>query len=294
MWPYGYTLANVPSDMTTEDHAALAAIGRHMAGSNGYTPEQASDLYRTSGTSRDFEYGRYRIFAYTFELSAVDYPADTKIAGETGRNREAVLYLLERAWCPLGVLGATVRTARCGAFDDDLEVTRGWSRDPDGTDTATGGRWARGAPARTTSGGLTIQPASVPSGRSAFVTGLAAGDRAGANDLDGRSTIRSPAIDLPSAAGQLLAFRWFFAHSAASSSADHLRAILELADGTRVVVWQRAGSGAVVAGGWHTASIKLDEWAGQRVRIRFEATDDDAASLVEAGVDDVRVTRPAG
>ena len=34
-----------------------------------------------------------------------DYPDDSLIASETGRNKEAVLYLMERAWCPLAVLG---------------------------------------------------------------------------------------------------------------------------------------------------------------------------------------------
>ena len=38
MWPYGYTMTNVPADMTTQDHAALAAIGKHMAATNGYKP----------------------------------------------------------------------------------------------------------------------------------------------------------------------------------------------------------------------------------------------------------------
>ena len=50
MWPYGYTMADVPSDMTTQDHAALVKIGKHMAATNGYRPEQASDLYISSGT----------------------------------------------------------------------------------------------------------------------------------------------------------------------------------------------------------------------------------------------------
>ena len=95
-----------------------------MAATNGYKAEQASDLYVGSGTSRDYQYGVYRIFAYTFEMSAVDYPDDSLIASETGRNKEAVLYLMERAWCPLSVLGAAVTKARCGAFDDDLEVSR--------------------------------------------------------------------------------------------------------------------------------------------------------------------------
>jgi hypothetical protein len=146
MWPYGYTLADIPADMTVDDHSALEIIGRHMAATNGYRPEQASDLYITSGTTRDFEYGTYRIFAYTFEMSVVDYPDDSLIASETGRNREAVLYLIERAGCPLAVLGTAKRIARCGAFDDDLEVNRGWARNADGTDTATSGLWSRTAP----------------------------------------------------------------------------------------------------------------------------------------------------
>ena len=45
---------------------------------------------------------------YTFELSVRDYPDDSQIAAETGRNKEAVLYLMERAWCPLSVRGAAV------------------------------------------------------------------------------------------------------------------------------------------------------------------------------------------
>ena len=101
-----------------------------MAASNGYRPQQASDLYITSGTTRDFMYGVYRIFSYTFEMSVVDYPDDSKIASETGRNKAAVLYLAERAWCPLASSARPCGGARCGAFDDDLEVGRGWTVEP--------------------------------------------------------------------------------------------------------------------------------------------------------------------
>jgi len=295
MWPYGYTKKNVPSDMTTQDHAALVRIGRHMAATNGYRAEQASDLYITSGTSRDYEYGKYRIFSYTFELSIKDYPKTRMIAKETGRNKEAVLWLAERAWCPLSVLGATVRQARCGAFDDDLEVSRGWKVNPDGTDTApAGARWARGNPARTRAAGVTIQPTTTPSGRAALVTGLKAGAKPSSHDLDGRTTVRSIPITLPSGSGQTLSFRYLWAHRANSTSADHLRAIVEAADGTQTVVWQRLGAPTLKAGRWHTATINVDEWAGQTIRIRFEALDGGHGSLVEAGVDDVRVTRPTG
>ncbi|MEO5964469.1 MAG: M14 family zinc carboxypeptidase [Candidatus Limnocylindrales bacterium] len=296
MWPYGYTLANIPGDMTTDDHAALEAIGRHMAATNGYRPEQASDLYISSGTTRDFEYGTYRIFSYTIELSTRDYPKTPAIATETGRNKEAVLWFLERAWCPLGVLGTSVRNARCGAFDDDLEVARGWTVDPDGTDTAPGSaRWLRGNPAGTrTAAGVTMQPTTTPSGSAAFVTGLRAGSSVNADDLDGRTTIRSTPITLPAGTGQTLTFRWLFAHGANATSVDHLRAIVETGDGTQVVAWARVATATLVAGAWRSASVPMDAWAGQTVRIRFEATDEGTGSTVEAGIDDVRVTRPTG
>ena len=115
MWPYGYTTTDVPPDMTQADHDALKAIGKHLASTNGYRPEQGSDMYVTSGTTRDFEYGTYRIFSYTFEMSTGDYVDNSVITSETGRNKEAVLYLMERAWCPLGTLGAADddRALRC-------------------------------------------------------------------------------------------------------------------------------------------------------------------------------------
>ena len=92
MWPYGYTMTNVPSDMTAQDRAALATIGRKMASTNGYTPIQASDLYISSGTSRDYQYGVYRIFAYTFEMSLKDYPDDSthRLRGRSEQGSRAL------------------------------------------------------------------------------------------------------------------------------------------------------------------------------------------------------------
>jgi carboxypeptidase T len=294
MWPYGYTYANVPADMTYDDHIALAAIGKHMAATNGYKPEQASDLYITSGTTRDYEYGVYRIFAYTFEMSVVDYPRDTMIASETGRNKEAVLYLMERAACPLAVLGRPTRIARCGAFDDDLEVARGWRVNADGTDTATRGAWQRGDPKPTRTALGPKQPGIVTSGRYAFITGLAAGTSASANDLDGgRTTATSPTIDLPAQAGQKLQFRWTFAHDATARSSDEVRVtVINTADGSARDVFIRRGSAVNRNAGWHLASIDLSAWAGKTIRLRFSATDAGTNGVVEAGFDDVRVTQP--
>ena len=293
MWPYGYTYTDVPGDMTTDDHASLTIIGKHMAATNGYRPEQASDLYLTSGTTRDYEYGVYRIFSYTFELSVKDYPDDSLIASETGRNKEAVLYLIDKAWCPLSVLGTATRIARCGVFDDDLEVSRGWRVNADGTDTATAGMWQRGNPQPTTTAAGRKQPDAVPSGSSAFITGVAAGSSAAANDLDGgRTSATSPRFTVGSIAGQRLQFRWTFAHDRTSSTADELRVqVVDVTASTTSTVFLARGGAFEKSASWQLASVDLSAFAGHAIQLRFSATDAGTNGIVEAGFDDVRVTR---
>ena len=292
MYPYGHTSADLTAAMTRDDHAVLTRMAQRFAGTNGYTPIQASDLYLTSGTSRDWIYNTYRTFAFTFEMSpdATPYPADERIPTETGRNQAAVLDAIELAACPFAAAGDALATARCGAFDDDLEVGRGWVRDAQGTDTASGGTWQRGDPAGTSASGPK-QPGTTPSGIRALVTGTAAGSSAGANDLDGGTTsITSAAITLPDEAGQRLTFRYAFAHSAAATSADWLRAEV-LAGGTWTTVWQATGAGTDRDAVWRSAAVAMDAWTGQTVRIRLSARDGAAGNLVEAAVDDIRVTR---
>lgn len=291
MYPYGYTYTNQPSDMTADDRAVFVKLAQRMAALNGYRPIQASDLYISSGTSRDWLYGTYRIFAFTFELSpnSSAYPADEQIASETGRNKGAVLDILERALCPYDLIGKG--DARCGAFDDDFEVARGWTVDPDGTDTATGGTWQRANPSATSSNGPK-QLTTTTSGIRGLVTGGAAGASSTANDLDGTSSIRSPLITLPASTGQRLTFRYTFAHSAASTNADWLRVEVVRDDGTRTTVFQVTGTAADRDATWLSATVGLDAWAGTAVRVRISASDGANGNLVEAAVDDVRVTRP--
>ena len=110
LWPYGYTYTDVPSDMTQDDHAVFVAMGEAMAATNGYTPQQASDLYITDGTYDDWAYGVHKIFGYTFEMyptgsSPGFYPPDEVIKAQTERNRLAVLYLISNADCPYRTIG---------------------------------------------------------------------------------------------------------------------------------------------------------------------------------------------
>lgn len=110
LWPYGYTTANTATGMNTDQYNTFATLGRQMAATNGYTPEQSSDLYITDGDSLDWLWATHKIFAYTFEMYPGSsggggfYPPDEVIPRETSRNREAVLILSEYADCPYRVI----------------------------------------------------------------------------------------------------------------------------------------------------------------------------------------------
>lgn len=110
LWPYGYTTANTATGMNADQQRVFATLGQQMAATNGYTPEQSSDLYIADGTSIDWMWGAHRIFAYTFEMyprsaSPGFYPPDEVIPAQTSRNRSAVLLLAEYADCPYRVVG---------------------------------------------------------------------------------------------------------------------------------------------------------------------------------------------
>ena len=114
LWPYGYTYSNTATGMNADQYNTFATMGRAMAATNGYTPQQASDLYIADGTLPDWAWGSHRIFAFTFEMfprssSPGFYPPDEVIARETSRNRAAVLYLLGLSDCPYRAIGQQAR-----------------------------------------------------------------------------------------------------------------------------------------------------------------------------------------
>jgi carboxypeptidase T len=299
LWPYGHTYTDIPADMSVDDHATFVAMGKAMAKLNGYHPEQSSELYITDGDEIDWMYGVHRIFSFTWELYPPEtstvwgdhYPADEHIAPETARNRGALLYLVDIGGCPYRAIGK--EHYLCGAYNDDFEIPRGWTTDPYGTDTATSGQWVRRTPQGTSAGGVPMQLAKVTSGSRAMVTGYLAGTSANSYDLDGgTTTVRSALIKVPATPGNLT-FRYYFAHGANSSHSDSFRAYIE-AGGTKALVYRDLGSAFTVGARWKRIGVSIGDWAGQTVRIVFTATDAGPNSLVEAGIDDVRVEQPSG
>jgi aminopeptidase S len=200
------------------------------------------------------------------------------------RNADAIAHAV---WT-LGGDGGTQEPPGDTVYADDFESGTGWTADPNGTDTATAGAWQRGTPQPTSWSGTRLQLAAA-GGSGALVTGAAAGTDAGTYDLDGgASSIQSPAIALP-AGSKTLSFSWFFAHQNKSSSDDNLRVRIVGPNGSATLLNQ-AGAAANRAGSWRTQTADVSGYAGQTVRILVEAADAGSGSLVEAGLDDLKIT----
>ncbi|GAA2317844.1 hypothetical protein GCM10010149_82820 [Nonomuraea roseoviolacea subsp. roseoviolacea] len=299
LWPYGFTYDDTAPGLTQDDRDAHAVLGQNMAATNGYTPEQSSDLYITDGTIDDWMWGVYKIFSWTFEMYPTGsnpgfYPPDEQIVPQTTRNREVVLRFLEYADCVYRIIGKESQYCGTGnppetVYSDTFESATGWTANPSGTDTATTGQWERGDPADTASSGAK-QLGTTVSGTNDLVTGRLAGASAGDYDVDGGVTsIQSPPITLPAGGTLSLSLSWYLAHGSNSSSADYFR--VRVVGNTTATVLQQAGAAANRNGSWSTATADLTAFAGQTVRILIDAADASGASLVEAGVDDVRITR---
>jgi hypothetical protein len=174
-------------------------------------------------------------------------------------------------------------------FFDDFETSQGWTTNPNSTDTATTGQWQRADPAATTSSG-TKQLGTTVSGVNDLVTGPLAGAAAGDHDLDGGVTsIQSPPIALPSTGTLTLSFSYYLAHGTNSSSADYLR--VRVVGSTTSLVFEELGAANDDDAVWAASSSNISAFAGQTVRILIEAADASTASLVEAAIDDVRITQ---
>jgi hypothetical protein len=111
LYPFGYTYTDVPPEMPLADHQTFVALAQRMAATNGYTPQQASDLYTTDGDAVDWLYGARGIFAFTFEMFPRGsdpgfYPPASVIEQQTERNRAAVTYLAGVADNPRKVIGS--------------------------------------------------------------------------------------------------------------------------------------------------------------------------------------------
>jgi hypothetical protein len=172
-------------------------------------------------------------------------------------------------------------------FRDDFETDLGWVRNASGTDTATLGYFERANPETNVYNG-DKQLGTTVSGSYDLVTGPLAGSSAGDYDLDGgKTSMRSPAITLPTGRDLSLSFSYYLAHYTNSSTADYLR--VYVVGSSSVKVFEELGAANDDDAVWASFEADISSFAGQTVRILIEAADASTASFVEAAVDDVLI-----
>ena len=277
--------------ITLDDRLTMNALVIGISQINGYEHFQYDP---TGGTSTDWMYVTYKIPSLLMEIGAFTglvarfYPTAAAMAREVARNRPAILWLIQQAQCPADPAGLGVR--KCGPRFDDFEREAGWVANPDGTDTATSGRFERGNPARVRVGSHTMQLDDTVSGFRAMVTGALAGRTANSYDLDGITMARSPQITLGTDPGDLV-FSASFSYGPTATSADWFRVWVEAEDGTRTLVHQRLAASRYRYAAFTQVRVPLTAWADQVVRIVIGAGDEGRDGLVEVAVDDVRIER---
>ncbi len=117
LWPWGWV------DSPAPNASELSLIGRKYAAYNGYTPQQSTELYATSGTTGDWAYGELGICSMTFEVGPTSgacagfFPPFTCLDTGSGgnfwlRNLPAFLYSARIARAPYQLAqGPTPETA---------------------------------------------------------------------------------------------------------------------------------------------------------------------------------------
>ena len=168
---------------------------------------------------------------------------------------------------------------------DDMETDTGWSVGAPG-DTATTGVWERADPE-----GTDAQPENdhTPGGTDCWITGADAGSSLGSFDIDaGVTTLTSPALDASDPDAQIAYRRWYSNDRGASPGTDAM--VVEISDDDGAT-WTELEIVTENANAWVERRFEVGDVVtpSASVRLRFKASDLGDGSIVEAGVDDLRV-----
>jgi len=178
---------------------------------------------------------------------------------------------------PLSLL---VLTSTVDTFADDFEQDLGWSVFGD----ATTGQWERGVPAGDGNRGDPTTDAD-GSGQ-AYLTENGPGD----TDIDGGTTsLLSPTLDASGSGDAFIQYSIWYVNDGNSNVDDVFTVEISNDDGANFTQLEQL---ATSTNGWETRLLKISDTIAptSTMRLRFTAGDLGLGSIVEAGVDGVKIT----
>ncbi len=189
--------------------------------------------------------------------------------------------------------GSTLETT---VFADNFESNLGWALNADGDDTATTGLWQAADPEPTTYNGYNMQLHSGYNGSAGnyngLFTGPLAGSSVGAHDIDGgKTSIKSPAISIPTEGQTELSLQYYLAHASNANANDFLKIQIYDQSGGKHTLLDKRGKNSYLGANWTELTADLSNFAGQTVNLVVKASDaTDKGGLIEAAVDEVKIT----
>lgn len=165
-------------------------------------------------------------------------------------------------------------------LEDDFEIGQGWTVE---NVDLTAGSWERGAPIGDGSRGDPL--ADFDGSGQCYLTGNAAGN----SDVDGGPTMLiSPLLDLSSANDPMLEYaRWFSCDDDVPPSQDFMEVTITSDDGASWILIESVPDSS----GWAERTKRIADYVPltDQIRVRFSVADNPNNSIVEGGIDAVRV-----
>jgi len=187
---------------------------------------------------------------------------------------------------PRNWLTANVSVTNLILWEDTFETARGWSI----SGTATAGAFERALPR---GNGFQGDPTVDADGSGVCVI---TGRNAGVN-VDGGTTIyTSPAIDARGGLNTQISYaRWFNCATGTNANQDTMRVEISGDNGANWVELETVGPTGT-ASGWVRQNFSIADYVqvSSQVMLRFSTSDASPASVVEAGIDSVRVLADTG
>ncbi|HUU82921.1 MAG TPA: M36 family metallopeptidase [Phycisphaerae bacterium] len=228
----------------------------------------------------------------TYEATLPGAPCLSRYEYYLSADEVAFGTVLDPPSAPTFAYEATALVSSTVLFADPMETETGWTVG-DIDDDATKGIWERADPE-----GTLAQPEDdhtpVP-GVLCRVTDGRAGSGSGDYDVDdGKTTLTSPRFAVTCGEALVSYWRWFSNDKGPNPAEDKFVVSVSNNDGATWEEVETIGpTGPEAGGGWHYHEFVVSDRVplSDQLKVRFVAEDRGGGSLVEAAIDDFRVTR---